>query len=730
MSNMVHIFTGTVEEVFLSTDPRNPFTSGFHRYHHGPEVYQIALVDSGEPWGRLLCYADFPLEPGDPVRGFYCRKLGDTTVGVLADGSLKCLLEKGLPMEVFTEYTAFRLSLDSSINRNTSPWYLQYTQPNGKRQNEVLQQELQRRGNAAFFAQGKVLSCSPKTEKTYCPATIQMDLDMVNGYHFSAQIRRYLDLPVSAKKTLTMLVYPGQEANPAVHVLPLLPYFCGWFKQLTANELDLILQFIGSRSFRMLGRILTLTAYVPENEDRRYRVLISGKHSQTDTHYLRPISLNNPLKQWRNIDSACKCAAYAVGTIREADIDTEESGQFRFTVLMAEETAPPQPKAEEEPPKEIAAASDGLLTVREGELSLWRSTSSDAASNHTNKNRPFNSAWFQKAVLNRQLDVLHYDVLHWIGFLRYTTGNHIFRLFLSGMLPVDPLALSQTQQNAAANICAKIALKNTYLPEGDTLYPVQYPVRDNDALKKIIHKLQENGLVEAADFITVDGGTAMAKVLIITQQGVSLLQALRRRNSRFDNFAYLRSARFVKTILSANQLAIAYLQALNPHYPTPMENLKINPCIILRPEGEEKDAVVRPGFTLLTRKNPDTKGLLLVGESVRNTVGLSKQLDDQNIREKLPRMIRIVRRSAQVNDQHTALTFVFASYDEMMFYADFIRETLGTLEPEEKFHVYLTYDMLLMGQLDGTHFHFHPETGAVERVRDLTKQLLSYLDEA
>jgi len=243
-------------------------------------------------------------------------------------------------------------------------------------------------------------------------------------------------------------------------------------------------------------------------------------------------------------------------------------------------------------------------------------------------------------------------------------------------------------------------------------------------------KLQELGLIEAVGFRTREGSITSSKVLIITQQGANLLQALRRRSgSKFDNFAYLRSARQIKTVLSANQLAITYLQGLNRYCPIPMDHLQINPCIILRPEGATKDAVVRPGFTLLARKNPEHKGLLLVGESIRNTVGLSRELDDQNIREKIPRMLEIVRSSALLQDQHTVLTFIFTTYDEMMAYAGFIREALDKLAPAEKFHLYLTYDLLLMGELDGSHFRFHPETGAVERVPKLTEQLLEYLEE-
>ena len=57
MSNLVHIFTGTVEEVFPAGWKEDPFSSGFSSWHYGTRPYRVAAVNGGDGIGRLLCYA-------------------------------------------------------------------------------------------------------------------------------------------------------------------------------------------------------------------------------------------------------------------------------------------------------------------------------------------------------------------------------------------------------------------------------------------------------------------------------------------------------------------------------------------------------------------------------------------------------------------------------------------------------------------------------------------------
>lgn len=736
MSHLLRIFTGTAEAVFPSTYEANPF-SGFRPFDHGSQPYQLVRVNADGGIGQLLCFADFSVQPGHRVQGFSCREIGGTPVGVLVDDALAPLLSQGQRLEQFLEYTAFRLAQDSSIHRDNSPWYLSYPHSNESQAEAVVRRAMQsQEGNSPspFLAKARVTKCSTKNIMRYCKATMTIKITGEHGRIFSFYVSRYVDHEVRPGTHLPVLIYPGPETAPAIHIFPLIPAFAEYMSKMEVPQRRLLERFLTGNTFRAMGRILKSYRFTPDGENNRCRIMITGETGQDSRYYARAISLYN--RDCKNADSVCECSvSYPPGTILEAAVSTDSTGQYVFTDLQplrepAQQTAAETPQstpaqdARNAASEELAAAD--LLTVRDAELTLWRSSAQDAdgSRNTHGKNKPFRSSSFQTAVLNRQIDLLHYDVLHWIGVLRYCTGNFIFRLFLSEMLPQDPQALSEEQRRLTQQIRDGHVTKVKSLTEGDQTYPVAYLIRNDDTLKKkIIQRLQEQGLIEAAGFIGRDSTCSPAKVLIITQQGEKLLQALRRRNCKFDTFAYLRSARYVKTILSANQLAIAYMQALSREYPLHMENLSINPCIIARYDGVSKESVVRAGFTLLVQDPAGGREVLLVGESIRNTVGLSRQLDDQNIREKIPRMLDVIRRAAQVEQRHTVLTFVFTSYEEMMSYGDFIREELNKLEASEYFHVYLTYDLLLMGPLEGSHFCFHPVTGNVERVTDMMHRI-------
>lgn len=744
MSNMVRIFTGTVEQVLAPNSENNPF-SIFRPYYHGNQPYQLIRVNLSSPSGeapQLLCFADFPVKPGDSVKGLSCRIVKGIPAGVLLEKDFEPLLTLGAKLEWLAEYTAFRHNHDSSLNRTRHDWYMKYPQNDEARAEALVRSVMDDHGigsTKAILTTALVDSCTPKNRRMFCTGTLTVQLTDNNGNPFSFQISRHIDYEIEKGTSLPVLIYLGQEHDPAIHILPLAPTFAYFIRKMDEATHLLLARFLAGNAFRMLGRALFVSDYAPDGEDRCYRIMVTGQVS--GPHYsARALSLYNAAEN--NWDTTYVSKKWVFpGTILDAEVTTDPEGKFRFSRPVST-NAPAEPEKEPVPAEsdQSDAPSENthetnepgdLLSVREHEISLWREEPEHDRSKpgKLKKDYSFKSSRFQWALLNREIDTLHYDVLHWIGMLNYTTGNHIFRLFLSGILPQDPEALSEIQKQDAASIVEKHMTKQLLLPEGDSTYPMEFTARrsGSDKLNKIINKLRDLGLIEFASFRTQQNVLTPAKVLILTEHGKNLLKVLQRRNGKHDTFAYLRSIRHVKTILSANQLCITYIQGLHKRHPFQPEELRIGPTIVVRYEQAAEDSMVRVGFTL-PLNNPDgSKTVMLMGESIRNTVGLSKPLDDQSIREKIPRMLSIVRRSAETQQQHRVLTIVFTSYDEMMSYADFIRDELSKLEVSEYFHVYMTYDLLLMGPLDGSHFRFHPQTGNLERVQGVTAQIEGYL---
>lgn len=743
MSNMVRVFSGTVGEVMPPEHPDNPFRS-FKANYFGALPYCVARVrpDSGDI-RELFCFADFPVQPGDQVRGFRCRSVKGTPAGVLVPDLFGPLLALGEPFEQFAEYAAFRMNQDASVDRTLVSWYLKYPKNDGIPVEEKVHSILQRQGTGAckgLLVSAHADSCTPKSRMMYCTATLNVHLTDNDGTSFSFLVSRYIDYESAKGSVVPVVVFLGQEPKPAIHILPLAPVFTGFIRTLDEVKRNLLTQLITGIAFRMMGRMLYVSSADPIPENNRFRIMITGSADRNTRYLARPISLYNPADKNRDTTYISSPRLFP-GMILEAKISADERGLFHFTPIRSME-APVQPAPEpvdavpaaapEDASDEEIIEGDGLLTVREHEVSLWKDPGTedggDSENSANGKNQDFKNFRFQYAIHNREIGMLHYDVLQWIGFLKYSTANLIFRLFLCGMLPQDPNSLTAVQKNAVDSILTKHELKTKVLSEGGQPYEIQYPVRKEKQLTRIIHKLQALGLVEATGFNTRSNTPAPAKILIITEQGKNLLRALQRRHCKYDTFAYLRSPRYIKTVLSSNQLCIAYLHALNESCQISQEEIRISPSIVIRQETLAGDAVVRAGFTMVARSRTDNaKSVLFVGESIRNTVGLSKILDDKSIREKIPRMLSIIHTLAQSEKRHTVLTFVFTSYGEMDAYRTYIFDEASKLASSEYFHLYLTYDYLVLGPMEGSHFRLEEKTGKPRRVDDMMQQIQAYL---
>ena len=746
---LMRLFDGEVTASVDSEDNRNPFRGGYQNYFNEDTsvfVYQVRTSQPELP-EYIVCFSERAQELGAAVRGAYCRKnlRSELGVGVLLDELF--LSEMNTPhaqkrLEEMIEYVSSAVTWNLSGNRDTVKRDFLFF---GKRKT-LTEESLTEESLTEESLTEESLTEEAVTDRTPAEllAWIQgMDWNPGQGDFYPAEVvgkyrAEYQSAWLSVKlqgagteadsfsvsckvphvlgptNMIRVFVCRGWEEVNCLHVMPLSNDFSRWYGRLEERQQRAFSAFVSSVGCRVIGQALYYSGKNGMKADEgTIRVMF---HSTFEP--LQPISMARFPEQIK-IKFKTTTRHFA-GDILTVQVNRSESGNLRCVERRAQFGGGDSAGNLNDngnsltgtaPDEEVDDGGNGVITG----LFLYREAEIMAAAEQ--KTPKFDVNTFQTKVMEGRIGPLQYDLIEMIGCYQYATTNMLYRLVLSGYLPTNPYELSPAQTELVAMLRPQECKTPCSVLEGDSIYEMQL-TRTSQEFVALMKELQQSGLVAAKRFKAPRRQPTNTNVLVLRDAGGKLMRALRRNGTKVDEFAFAYPVRWIKEILSVNQLNVVYICALNQRY-------AVDPDIKMQKVLSAADCHARFGYCMTLRSRQNNAEVDFLGESVRNTVGASKACDDMDINEKMPRLLHVANELSKENEKHTVLTVVYASYDEMKERARDLWEVYSQMDRSEYFHLYLTYDMLTAGSLEGMHFVFD-ETGALKREAETEKMIDSY----
>ncbi len=708
--NHISFFQGTVTQAPSTAE------AFFQRYVTAKPCYYALVqpVPGSSLEQPVLCCSQTAFLPGDTVFGIYCCHIDGTPTGICLPKDYCIFLEKDTAIaEAFLEYEAYRYCLFRFSGARNGIW-------------------------PKVFASGSLLKYAASARKPLLHATVvsmartddNRERKTTNRYSANLSLagpKKYpdsiptaftaeIDHPVEKGQNVLFLVYVEPKER-STRLLSIPSLFSDWILSLnSATEYPLLETLLQSELFHLIGILLrkTMSRLPLPQDDPWVRILVTDPKLGT----ARALSLGRrermhwtefPYRHTEAVQPGCLYTAQLLPQGDDFILDSLTPIHWE----RAEQSFPNDVLDEEADPEDSRAMP--LLTVRETEKCL-------RASPGTEKNH-FNSSSFYWAVENGTLNTLHFEVLDWIGFLKYATGQLIARLFWCGYIPRNMNELSEAQKARIHTIRSETKMLSKVLQEGDTARTVSFTLRNSSSnhVKKMADQLVKFGLAETGVFSDGADAVAVARIYLPTEFGCNLLRAQRRSGRNFDTFAYMRDPRHIKQILSGNQLMVAFLETLRETHTIHQKELKIDTYVMTNaPDEKEEHVVARLAFTMAVRKKEDEKQKVIVlAESIRNTTGLSKELDEMSIVEKIPRLLYVANRHTKDTGCPVVLSYVFTTYDEMCRWAQAISEQRKQLaDNDDNLHIVYTYDTAILGQGANSFFTFDDASGKPALISD------------
>lgn len=675
------------------------------------------------------CISAVKLEIGSVCEAISCRNVNGTDTAVRVEDNIK---EKLCVSENFIEFFTYRFNNDFIRDREKSGVF------NITADCDDIEAKIKNHIGKGKFIQAIIEGCRAKSARSFCKAYFRAEIPDEIGNTIRFKLELFLDYEASIHSSILIYIYTGRDG--LLHYLPVAPRFSRFLLSKFKGNISDLEDFFSSFEFKAIGRLLSESGKFLFEEGSTLKAVITssvlGTVSGRNHYRSRPISAYSPYHGPYDVDLYVNHAV-ELGAVVEATLKKNSIGKFIFSNDKKKDK---KPEAWEDPlrsEKNIEAEEqsyvasmespfdniENLLTVHAGEKLLIKSS----------QNSKFNTDNFYAALTSGSLWSLHFDVMHYISTLKYATHNMIFRLICAGIIPHDTLGLTEIQQNLLKKLSEAQILQKTVTGLDDdgniTEITKDCTIRGYfTALNHFIDRLERLALVETMRFSTDEEEKGfISRVLVVSSHGHGLLDSMERTGRPFDAFFGVTPPKIIKKRLSANQLLVSFLCALKAHFPVTIKDVEFTPSLITKNEEE----AFRADF-LMNLKSENGNLLKIVCESVRNTAGITKDFDELEIKEKLPRILRTLFSIASDEKKPISLCLVATSFEEMQNTADRVFDEIKNNDESIKkyVHILLSYDEIIADtDLCDTLFELDSENGRLKRIPDCTQKFKEYMNE-
>lgn len=733
MKEELNVFCGTVKAEKNVGQIYNDIINRALPSSYIPYIFDINIEYGGEEF-TVVCGSQKNHAVGDTVYLVYCRNLkidsmGELPIGVLIDEDIYQVLEKQRNSLLrLMEYGAFQYNGNRHItNKNSRQGNdtIAFLEDQDKSVSTKLVGLLKSRSNNSVLAFAQAGSSNANGNR-YRTQLLIKDLPVENNsisFGFSYQMDMYTE--VDANIAVILYLCDSFRGHLGVFCFP--ATMTKSLTNLDEKSFLAIKKLLLGKEFVLIGLALFYTQARSSEEFLHKSSYVLITHDPVVTNYGLTMSvkflshnsaLKNPetdkyrktiLSNWKinrgnivevlanTINKTTVYLSLAPESEENKIILEERRGRIIGEGESKKKTPKKDNKAEKNTDAELA-----IFVVRGDEFRLF---------GENQKGSGFSPARFHSEILSGNLGPLHFEVLEWIGRFKFSVAQLIFRLFLCDVIPQDTTHFNDKEKDTAQQIKTALIEKCSEIKEipdtgGESLI-INYQVRENgvNRLSKVIDKLWKCDLIRIANFGS-EKSECKSNILILTYKGQQLLDALGRDYIKADPFACLKTPYEVKESLSANQLCIAYLQHLWNAYQINLNELGLQKMFghPMYPDIEQK---VRLAFSMnVRRKEFPEKFVRLAGVSVRTPIGLTKDFEQKSYEEKTWRMLETMNQTASIENFPTVLTIVYDTYESMTSkYKDLISYFAnGETQPADNLKICVTFDRLLQGNLDKTHF--------------------------
>jgi len=719
-------FDGIILNEIDKNSADNLFSSGYTEFVEEIADYYVYRVEpeNSELPHEIICFSELPCEINNRVMAAYCRKVNSRehqqrALGVIISSEQNEYFEaRSAEVEAVIEHLALVLNdelyyqrEDYRVNNYKSGYDFSRNIESSVKELYAWMDAEQKK---SVFLKAEYKSSHP----LYRTDRLSIDLSSVCSNAGTIDINRRTDLHMMSKtQDIWVLGYRGMTQG-FVHFIPL-PYgFSFWYGSLETKFQRLFSEFVNSVSFRIIGRALHHSRnYIRNNLTIWDGVIARGFNfvgSKGKEPHVRMMSM--PLNEENLFEKIIFDGAELIKNGRFSLVEIKEKASGKRNCVLYKE----RPRTERI--SDTGKKEDNEQDMMDNREMLSVKDHEEVDIDISNQKNRYSPDYFASEIKNRNIGILQYDILETVALFRYITIPMIFRLINSDYLPFYKSEMSPEQEVLFNEIRTETVTKPFCLTEGEKSYEFEAKLASaNNKLNKTLQRLYNMDFLGSLGFKIVNGQTSKksgCKSYFLKKSGGNLLAALQRKNKKVDMFAFARSVFDIKSTLSANQLCIAYICALHGIRGT-ISEIKTD-CYL---KGESCAAKLGFRMTLQSQEKAESRSrIILLGESIRNTSGVTRNYGEMSIAEKYPRLIGIANTVAESEAQHVFLTFVFPSYSEMVSRASFLWNIVTESEKSEYLHVFLTYDILTMAPFDDMHFAFDNE-GKLFRAKDITTRI-------
>lgn len=703
--SMIRIFTGTVIQSgsFVEAD-------GVYR---GVSVSAGDESSSDDPL-NISCFSTENMVPGQKVRGLTCKINREVLEGIIFPSKYEPLLG----MENF----------DTIIDSMARDFYMEYYVADYREMKPT--QEFFRAKfvndedgryctgeseQSILLRAARVTECNFKESRKFVRAKYTLQDD-------ETEIVRYLDRYYDPGSIIYILLFRGRK-DKMLHTFAL----NGIFGPIFRSCHELFELFFNDRLFVFMCKVIHINSCVPIKPDVPIRVMITntprikgvlnvfGRPVSATYHQVAGQSTNAN----QNTDSIVKTndQRFTTGKIYimtaqpagdRYKLKRYESPEIPGTIKIEPDKTEPKPPGisgngseteEQLDHKELEATVAGdlpLLAIHPNEYSVMPQTSK----------RGYQARYIQMLVEKGTIWKLHYDILYWVGYMEFSTGILIQNLIGAGYIDgsYQDCPLSETRQ-IQLNSLKEARRRDREGWEDDEKIDFSLPV-SIPKFSNVLSDMFEWGLLDSLRFQSEESKPSKAIIYMLSSKGSTLLQRMNRRTRPDDEFAFARSPRDIKTIISGNQLYVAYLCNLKDHVSDKESHIRWTYF------AESTNS--RPKFDLVFHDGD--KKLNIWGESIRGYIGASKEYHLHDMYGKMERYKKTIDFLTQNNSERYCLVLVCQSYSSMKETAELVSNALGR---EWTCPVLLTYDIAAIGRFAESHFFLNLETAQLQKIADI-----------